>query len=178
MDIIKPLYTDKNGFNVNWFKYTNNSYLTLSEAFSYFVSLTGINLMKGFYYFYNSTIFYGDCLMQYLNVNNSVACDKLTTDSIMCNNLRVNNLICNNLQTLKFTLYYSNYSIPIYNDLIFSQLGKSINLTNTTILLQPKTKLIFKNSENIIKIVKNTNNNPYFYDINFEAQSVSIKEIT
>lgn len=80
MDIFKPLYEDKEGFNVNFFKYMNESYLTFYQATVWFVSQSGVNLLKGYYYFYNQTTYYDNVVIEKnIIAFDSVACDKLVS---------------------------------------------------------------------------------------------------
>ncbi len=170
MDIEPPMYEqNNNGFNPAFFNVINNVTLTLSVAKTYFVQLTSINLMKGYYFFYNNIICYANIICEYMSVNNELAVDKIVCDTIICQDLKCLNL---NIPQLKCVLYYNNMSIPLYED-FNNDFNEYIQLKGNKLLIYCDRCILRKNNKTVHKI--NTSNVKTFFTIPIECDSLHFK---
>ncbi len=154
--ISTPLYkTDPNDFVIEFYKH-NDETLSLSTAKRYFVQLVGVNILKGYYFFRNAVISDDQLIGSDVISNNNIVCNKLVCNESVINEMKVNKLICNEIVTNKSSVlpnsiygyfYVNNMSIPIIISDTISQSLFNDNITTINVLLLPKVKLLFYNSQ-------------------------------
>jgi hypothetical protein len=151
--ITNPKYkTTTDSFVIEFFKASDIESLSLSVAKKYFVGFTGLNILKGFYYFRNTIncddqITGEDFIANDNTVTNQLIADTVTSQHITAKQIICDELIIKNIPATPSVIYgyvYSDaMSLPIISSItsltsFIIPIKKPVN-----ILLLPNSKIIF-----------------------------------
>jgi hypothetical protein len=165
--ITNPLYTTtSNKFVLEFYKATEIEQLSLATAKKYFVSLFGLNILKGYYYFKNTINCDDQIAGEDMIANDNIVANQLTTTNIVSQNIQANKIICDELILTKTDILPSTIYGYIYSDgMSLPIIGSEVNLSAfcvpirklVQIVLLPHTKIIFipTNSLKPKKLIQN-----------------------
>lgn len=169
MDILPPLYdsVDSEGntaFNIDFYKYTNGQYLTLTQAKQLFVSLTGFNFITAYNYITGSIYSTVDIACSYFSSQT------ITTDTIVCNKILCNDIESQTKPKFDPLLFVDGLTLNLSSDTIDNDyyngldLMKYFNTHTTQCLLAPKQKIVIvsKSGLTLYFAHNNTNGLKYF----------------